>query len=172
MNFSSKGWTNFVWLVLIIITALLEATWLQKISIQQVVPNLVLVLVVYFSITEGAERGMYTGFIGGIFQDVAANTGVGHHVICLVIIGYIVGRMAARLTTDNPYVKTMTVLFATIVHEILYVVIEYIQKVDIEAMYTMSYGIMPSAFYTACVTPIIFYILLRIRGDNHHGVNS
>jgi rod shape-determining protein MreD len=171
MNQPITLWSNLVWLVLIVVSALLEATWLQAISIQEVVPDIVLILVVYFAITEGAERGMYTGLIGGIFQDVAANTGVGHHVICLVLVGYIVGRMASRLITDNPYVKALTVLFSTIVHEIFYVMIEYVQKVDLEAMYTMSYAIPHRACYTAIVTPIVFYLLLRIRGERYQGVN-
>ena len=169
MSKASTWGANTVWLIIIIMAALLEATWLQSLSIQKVVPDVVLVLVVYFAISESAERGMYTGLIGGIFQDVAANTGVGHHVICLVIVGYIVGRMAARLITDNPYVKAMTVLMATIVHGILYLMIEYVQKVDLEAMYMASYAIMPRAFYTACITPFVFYFLYRIRGDRYHG---
>ncbi len=169
MNTSSGFWSNFVWLFIIIVAVLFEATWLQALSIQQVIPDIVLMLTVYFSITEGAERGMYTGFVGGIFQDVAANTGVGHHALCLVLIAYVIGRMATRLITNNPYVKTMTVLLASIVQGILYLMIEYVQKVDLESMYTMSYAIMPRAFYTACVTPIIFYVLLRVRGESISG---
>ena len=120
-------------------------------------------LVVYFSISEGTERGMYTGVLGGIFQDVAGNTGIGHHVLCLVCVGYIVGRMASRLITDNPYVKTVTVFVASIVHGLLYLAIEYVQKVDMSAVYTMSYSIIPHAFYTALVTPLVFLILGRLR---------
>ena len=170
MKISHTWWRNVVWLFIIIIAALLEAKWPQLLRIQQVVPDIVLVIVVYFSITEGAQQGMYTGLIGGIFQDVAANTGVGHHVLCLVLVGYVVGRMAARLITDNPYVKTMTVFLATIVHGILYLMIEYVQKVDIDAMYMMFWAIPPRAFYTALLTPIVFYILVRIRGESMVGV--
>jgi rod shape-determining protein MreD len=152
-----------LWIVLVIGLALLEATWLQAISIQRVVPDLMLVLVVYFAIAEGTERGLYTGLVGGIFQDVSGNTAVGHHVLCLIVVAFIVGRMANRLITDNPYVKTVTVLIASILHGVLYLAIEYVQKVDASAIYSMSFSIMPQAFYTACVTPIIFYLIARIR---------
>ena len=64
-----------IWAIVVIGLALLEATWLPVISIQRVVPNLMLVLVVYFAITEGTERGMYTGLIGGIFQTSASGRG-------------------------------------------------------------------------------------------------
>ena len=154
---------NSVWVFTVIVAALLEATWPQMLSIQRVVPDFVIVLVVYFSITEGTERGMYTGVLGGIFQDVAGNTGIGHHVLCLVIVGYIVGRMARRLITDNPYVKTVTVLVASLVHGVLYLAVEYVQKVDMNTVVTMTYSIIPHTFYTALVTPIIFLIMGWIR---------
>lgn len=158
-----------VWAAVVIVAALLEATWLPLISIQHVTPDLLLVMVVYFAITEGAERGMYTGLLGGIFQDASTNTTVGHHVLCLVVVGFVVGNMANRLITDNPYVKTVTVLVASIAHGILYVLIEYVQTVDAEAVYTMSLSIMPQAFYTAVVTPIVFYLIELVRPQAIHG---
>ena len=154
---------NLIWAGMVIVAALVEATWPQALSIQRVVPDLLVVLVVYFSITEGAERGMYTGVLGGIFQDVAGNTGIGHHVLGLFVIGYIVGRMASRLITDNPYVKTVTVLAAAVVHGVLYLVVEYVQKVDMNVVYMMAYSIIPHAFYTALVTPFVFLIAGRLR---------
>ena len=157
---------------MVVIAALLEATWPQMLSIQRVVPDFVIVLVVYFSITEGTERGMYTGVLGGIFQDVAGNTGIGHHVLCLVILGYIVGRMARRLITDNPYVKTVTVLVASLVHGVLYLAVEYVQKVDMNTVVTMSYSIVPHTFYTALVTPLVFLIMGRIRSAPLQGTRA
>lgn len=154
---------NLPWIMIIIAAALVETTMLPAISIQRVVPDLILILVVYFSIAEGSERGMFTGLIGGILQDVSANTGVGHHALCLIIVGYVTGRMASRLITDNPYVKVITVLGASVIHGFIYLSIEYIQKVDADAVLTMSYSIMPQAFYTAIFTPPVFIIVSRIR---------
>jgi len=151
------------WIVVVVAAALIETTMLPAISIQRVVPDLVLISVVYFSIVEGSERGMFTGLLGGILQDVFANTGVGHHVLCLVVVGYVVGRMASRLITDNPYVKVMTVFGASVVHGFVYLAIEYIQKVDAEAAVMMTYSIMPQAFYTAAFTPVIFFLVGRVR---------
>jgi rod shape-determining protein MreD len=163
-------WQNSAWVLIVIAASVLEATWPQFLSIQRVVPDLVVVLVVYFSIMESAERGMYTGVLGGIFQDVASNTGIGHHVLCLVTVGYIIGRMASRLITDNPYVKVVTVLLASILHSLLFLAIEYVQKVDLNAVYTSSYSIIPHAFYTALVTPLVFLFLSRVRSMPVQGV--
>ena len=155
--------THGPWILIVIAAGLIETTMLPTIRIQGVVPDLILILVVYFAIAEGSERGMYTGLLGGILQDVFANTGVGHHVLCLVVVGFVVGRMASRLITDNPAVKVMTVLAASIIHGFLYLAIEYIQKVDADAAVMMSYSIMPQAFYTAVITPVVFFLVARIR---------
>jgi rod shape-determining protein MreD len=160
---------NSVWAAMVIAAALLEATWPQALSLQRVVPDLIVVLVVYFSIAEGAERGMYTGVLGGMFQDVAGNTGIGHHILCLVIIAYVVGRMASRLITENPYVKTVTVLLASMVHGILYLAVEYVQKVDMNALKMMSFSIVPQACFTALLTPFVFLLVSRLRSTPIQG---
>ena len=152
-----------IWVGAVLIIALVEASWLGAISIRGVVPDLVLVMVVYFAITEGEEIAMYTGVLGGMFQDVAANTVLGQHILCLVVIGFCIGRISKRLVTDNPYVRALTVLLASVVQGILFISLEYIQQVNSSAVYSMSISVMPKAFYTAMATPFIFYIVMRIR---------
>lgn len=154
---------NFFWAVLVIATALIEATWLQAIRVQGVVPNLVLLLVVFYAVSESEIRAMFTGLLGGIFQDVAADTGLGHHVLCLVLVGFFVGRVGNRLITDNPAVKAALVFFAILLHDFIYITIDYIQHVDSSAAYTMAIGMVPRAFYTALLTPIVFFVMSRTR---------
>jgi rod shape-determining protein MreD len=154
---------KIIWAGAVLIIALIEASWLSMISIQGVVPDLVLIMVVYFAITEGEELAMYTGVLGGMFQDVAANTVLGQHILCLVIIGYCIGRGAQRLVTDNPYVRALTVLIASVVQGMFFISLEYIQQVDSSAVFSMSLSVMPKAFYTALATPLIFYVVMRIR---------
>ena len=151
------------WSILVIAAALLEATWLRGLSIQGVVPDLVLVLVVWFAIEEGEERAMYAGVLGGIIQDAAANTALGQHVLCLIIVGFILGRLSQRLITDNPYVKALAVLLASLVHGVLFIAIDYVQKPDVNAIYTMSFSLLPRAFYTAFSTPFVFYLAALTR---------
>ena len=151
------------WSILVVAAALLEATWLRGLSIQGVVPDLVLVLVVWFAIEEGDERAMYAGLLGGVVQDAAANTALGQHVLCLIIIGFVLGRLSQRLITDNPYIKAVAVFVAALLHGIIFIMIDYVQKVDMDALYMMSFSLLPKAFYTAFVTPFVFVIVSRTR---------
>lgn len=151
--------TNILWAILVVITALIEAIWPYTLRIQAVVPQLVLLLVVYFAITEGEERAMFTGLLGGIFKDVAADAALGHHVLCLVVVGYFVGAMSKRLITDNPAVKAGAVFCASVTHSILYIAVDYIQRADAGNVYALFATVFPQAFYTALMTPILFLML-------------
>ena len=153
---------NILWLVIIIATALTQATLLETVRVAGVVPDLILLLVVYFAIAFGEERAMYTGVVGGLFQDVANTTSIGHNVLCYVIVAYATGRIANRLVTENPAVKTGLVLCAALVHGLLHSALLYAAQPQLANVGDIVARIVPSAFYTAIATPLIFYVLDRI----------
>ena len=151
--------TNILWAILVVVTVLIEARWPYTLRIQGVVPQLVLVLVVYFGITEGEERAMFTGLLGGIFKDVAADAALGHYVLCLVVVGYLVGTASRRLITDNPAVKAGVVFSATVLYGLVYIALDYIQRADAANVYALLATVFPQAFYTALLTPVLFFVL-------------
>lgn len=149
------------WLVVTIVAALLESTWLEAVSVQDVLPDLTLLLVVYFALQAGEERAMFTGVLGGIMKDVAGNARLGHHVLALVIVGYVAGRLSKRLVTDHPAVKAGLVFVASLVYGLVYVTVQYVQEPSISATYLVLTSVIPTAFYTALVTPLAFFLLDR-----------
>lgn len=154
---------NIPWFLLVVSVALIESTWLGAVRLQGVLPDLVLLLVIYFAVIDSQERAMFTGLVGGVFQDVAGDTGLGHHVLCLVVVGYLTGRVVERLITDHPAVKGGLVFVASILHGIIFLAIEYVQNPAMNATFTMMASTIPRAFYTALVTPILFFAFDRIR---------
>lgn len=152
---------NVLWAVIVIAAALIQTTWLDAIRLQGVLPDLTLLLVIYFALSEGEERAMFTGLLGGVYQDVAGNAILGHHIVCHVIMGYVVGRVAQRLITEHPAVKVGVVLCAGVLDGILYTGIQYVQTPEMQAFHTILVTVLPSAFYTAMVTPVVFFMLAR-----------
>lgn len=150
---------NGLWLVAVIGTTLLQTTWPDFLKIQEAVPDLTLLLVVFFGIIEGEERAMFTGLIGGIYQDVASNAVLGHHVVCLVVVGYVVGRISVRLITEHPAIKAGLAFAAGLAQGVMFTFIQYIQQPDISATFQIVTSVVPCAFYTAILTPILFLVL-------------
>ena len=163
---------NILWAVIVVATALVQTTWLDAIRLQGVLPDLTLLLVVYFAIADGEERAMFTGVLGGLYQDVAGNAVLGHHIVCHVIVGYVAGRVAQRLITEHPAVKVGLVLCAGVLRGVLFTCIQYVQTPDMSAIHTILATVLPGAFYTALVTPIVFVVLarsFRLQGEPVQG---
>lgn len=152
---------NLYWAIAVMVAALVETTWLKAISVMDVTPNLTLLLVIYFAMADGEERAMFTGAMGGLFQDVARSTVLGHHVLCLVLVGYASGRIATRLVTEHPAVKAGLVFCASIVYGLLAILVQYVQTPDLAAMHNIVARVVPGAFYTALFTPVLFFLLDR-----------
>lgn len=156
---------NLLWLGTVIVLALVQTTWPDFLTLQGRTPDLTLILVVYFAIREGEERAMFTGALGGIYQDVASKVDLGHNILCLVLIAYGVGRLSTRLVTEHPAVKAGLVFLACVAQGILYTVILYVQEPSTPVIGNILTVVVPSAFYTALITPFVFFGLTRIFGS-------
>lgn len=157
-----KARKNVLWLVIVVLMALVQSTWPDALKIQGVTPDLTLLLVIFFAMLDGEERAMFTGVLGGVYQDVASEAVLGHHVLCLVIVGFVAGRLSTRLITDHPIMIMVLVFGAGLLHGSIYTSIAYVQRPDISVLYTIGVATVPAAFYTAFVTPFVYFGLGRI----------
>jgi rod shape-determining protein MreD len=153
---------NLIWAILIIATALIQTTWLEKeqIKVLGVSPNLVLLLVIYFAVMEGEERAMFTGVLGGLFQDVGSGSVIGHHILCYVVVGFVTGRIAVRLITQHPAVKVGLVVMAGVLNGLLFVMIQAVQRIP--GVISTAKSVVPATLYTALLTPIVFFLMDRL----------
>lgn len=150
------------WFASIIVAALLQTNWPELLKLQEVSPDIVLVLVVYFAIAYGEERAMMTALIGGVYLDVAVNTTLGHHVFCYVLIGFFCGRLSTRLITEHEAIKAGLVLLASFSHGVLFIAIQYVQQPHRGMLFPILSIGAPVAFYSAIITPLVFLAVERI----------
>jgi rod shape-determining protein MreD len=150
---------NVKWVMVSALAALLQSTWPDVLKLQDVLPEFALIVTAWFAITEGEERAMFTGVIGGLYLDVAGNTLLGHNVLCLVVAAFVTARISVRLITEHPAVKVALVFTAAVLHGILFTAILYVQKPDIGFLYRLISTVTPSCFYTALVSPLVFFLL-------------
>ena len=163
---------NALWVIVVIGAALIQSTLLDAIKIQGVQPDLIVLMVVYFALTEGEERAMFTGALGGVYQDVAGDAVLGHHILCNVIVGYATGKLATRLIVEHPAVKAGLVFCAGLVHGLTFTAIQYMQNPGMSAIYTVATSAIPGAFYTALCTPVVFLLLAWMFHRERQGIQE
>lgn len=153
---------NLWWFACVLAAALIQTNWPEVLRLQEVSPDVVLILVVYFGIAYGEEHAMLTGLVGGLYQDAAINTTLGHHVLCYVLVAYLVGRLSTRLITEHAAIKAGLVFSAGLVHGILFVAIQYVQQPQRGILLPILGTVAPVAFYSALITPLVFMMVDRL----------
>jgi rod shape-determining protein MreD len=83
------------------IALVLQLSVFPHFSVQGVVPDLVLLVVVATALRHGSEVGIATGFAGGLLLDLVppADHVAGRWALALMVVGYVAGRLA---TTGSP----------------------------------------------------------------------
>jgi rod shape-determining protein MreD len=74
------------------VAAVLQSVVIERINILGGRPDLVLLLVVAWSIIRGAEEGALWGFVGGVFCDLLSGSGIGLWTLSLTAVGLLVGQ--------------------------------------------------------------------------------
>lgn len=151
-----------VWFAVVVFAALLQGTWLEAITVRGVLPDLILLITVFAAIYYGETSAMLVGAFGGVLNDVARNTTLGHHVLCLVLVGYAGGRLATRLVTHHPAVQAGLVFLASLAYGLCFQLVDYMQDPHSGVLQHIVSNVVPASFYTAVVTPIVFLLLARL----------
>ncbi len=150
---------HILWILAILVLVIFQITWPGTLKIEGTVPNLPLIAIIYIALHYGEERAMIASIFAGLYLDVAANSSLGLHILCLVVPGFIFGRISARLISLHPAIKATLVFLATIMYGIIFNVISYFQNPYTNFLFTLIADTIPQAFYTAILTPIVFWLV-------------
>lgn len=106
---------------LLFITALvLQSTIFTVIPIFGAYPELVLLIVIVFSLINGGAVGAKLGFAGGLLQDVVFGRFIGLNAVIMMGVGYGAGVLSQRLYKENYVVPFLSVALGTWAAQLLY----------------------------------------------------
>jgi rod shape-determining protein MreD len=77
---------------ILLIAAVVQSAWLEGVQILGGRPDLVLLLVVTWSIIRGAKEGVVWGFVGGICYDLLSGGSFGLWTLSLTVVGFLSGQ--------------------------------------------------------------------------------
>ncbi len=88
--------------LVVVIALVLQVSVFSALSVNGVVPNLVLLVVVAAALARGPQFAVVLGFLGGLAVDLAppADHIAGRWALALVVVGYLVGRVRQDAATS------------------------------------------------------------------------
>ena len=140
--------------------ALIQLTVIPFIAIQEVVPNLILIAVVYFSISNGQIFGTITGASYGLLFDLISGNLVGSHMLSKTVAGFVAGYFSGETRREKylyTYSFTLVVLLSALADAMIF---SFFSVIDFNTNFLMAlfnHALLPS-IYTSIVSILVVVI--------------
>ncbi|MDI9509215.1 MAG: rod shape-determining protein MreD [Bacillota bacterium] len=147
----------------IIICFILQSSLYPFISLADVMPNLLLIVVVSNSYMRGRMTGMLIGFFSGILIDIQFGQVIGLYAMFMLLIGYLVGFANKIYSHDDFTLPLLFISVANFVYQFLYYVFEFLLRGKLNFLYYLKAIIIPEIIYTLVVSVILYKLLHMIN---------
>jgi len=150
----------FIPLFVFIPVVLIQFTIIPFISIQEFVPNLVLIAVVYFSIANGQIFGTVTGASYGLVFDLISGNLVGSNMLSKTVAGFMAGYFSGETRREKylyTYSFTLVVLICALIDSTIF---SFFSVIDFNTNFLQSlftHALLPS-IYTSVVSILVVVI--------------
>lgn len=131
-------------------------------------PDFVLVLVVFYAIFCGHERGGLMGVALGLMEDLMTGRFIGVNAICKGLIGYGIGFSRHHLMKNNFVIPILMVFMATFVNAILYGSFSVLIGSHLH-FGRLLLATVPNVIYNICFAPVFyagFYHFFKSESDD------
>lgn len=154
---------NGYWLVAMIVgNFILQSTIFQYFRIGGILPNTALLIVVTMSILYGRKKGVATGVLAGLLQDLFFGKAIGINVLIYASIGYIIGGVENKVFKDNYITPFLFIVTATIYYHSIYFVFMHFLRQSVSYISVLKSVVMVEIIYNLIIG-IIFYRLMYKR---------
>ena len=149
------------YILLLGLAFVLQATWLDFVSVSALKPDLILLIITVIALREGHILATLLGFSIGLLQDAYAPADFGLNALLKCTAGFAVGHGRSRVVSDNLQVQVALIFFTVLLHDLLYYAItDAISLVEVPYFW-IRYGI-GRAIYTGLLGALA-YALLPLR---------
>jgi rod shape-determining protein MreD len=135
----------------------------QLISLQGIVPDLLLIWLIYIAIKDGQVTGTIWGFAIGLMFDLSTGTFVGLAAMTKTIAGFTAGYFYGENKFElilGSYRFVLIVLFVSLIHSIIYFVL-FTRGSDIRLLKAIFQIGLATSFYTSAVSLLPMFIFGR-----------
>ncbi len=147
------------------ISIVLQDTVFNVISVAEGKPDFVLILVVFFALFHGHVKGGILGMVFGLMEDLMTGRFIGLNAICKGLTGFIIGLFSERLYKNNFFIPVVTVVVATFMHSILYLICGFAIGLNLEGFRKIMVSIS-DAVYNIVFSPFFYAAFYYFHTSN------
>ena len=107
-------------ILLLVLAYILQTTWVYGISVADLRPNLVILILLLIALQSGSFEATILGFLIGFIQDLNVPEELGLNALVNSLVVFGVGWLRLHITGDNLKVQVVVILAGALVHNLLY----------------------------------------------------
>lgn len=151
--------------VIAIVIAYLQMLLLDLIAIENVTPDLLIILIIWITIYEGKLHGIFSGFFIGLIFDILSFDLIGTNALAKTFVGFVASSFYHKEREQlipGTYKFPLIVLLSSFIHNLIY----YFFYINVSELvfweFFLKYGIA-SSFYTSVFSLFVMFFNLRKR---------
>ncbi len=139
--------------------AIVQSTAMPRLAIMGVKPDLMLLVVMSWSLLRGGEEGLVWAFIGGLALDILSGAPFGASTLALMAVSFLSGLGEVRIFRTHIVLPLLTALFATLVYDVLFLLLLQMSGWPVAWLDNLVKVILPSALLNVALSPLVYQAL-------------
>jgi rod shape-determining protein MreD len=149
----------YVTILLLIAIVILQTTAMPHLTILGVKPDLMLLMVISWSLLKGAKEGMIWALVGGIGLDLLSGAPFGTSTVALVALSWVAGLGELRVFRTHIALPLAATLIATLAYDLFFLVLLDIRGCSIAWTNSLVKVVLPSTLFNVLLSPFVYKAL-------------
>jgi rod shape-determining protein MreD len=154
--------SRFLFALLLLTSALMQASFLRAIDGLPVVPNVALVLLLVWSASHSVEEGLIWAFALGLWLDMLTLDPLGIHAIPLMLVALAGWAVRGRLFRSGAILPIAAVLLVTVGSGMVMLVLDVLRGERVMLLPQMRLLLL-MALLNALIVPLVYLVVLIIE---------
>jgi rod shape-determining protein MreD len=151
-----------IWGAVLAAAYILQTAFLPLLNFHGIGVDLLLLLVVSFSLLEGQRLGGLLGFMAGLLQDLASGTFLGTNTLSKMLIGYVFGLASQRVFKEKFFLPILSSLVATVLNYFVLALLVVLLGYRFNLLQHLQMVLLPMLFYNMIAAFPVHLFVCRI----------
>jgi rod shape-determining protein MreD len=148
---------------IIVVALLIQLTLINSITILGVKPDLIMIVVVVFSLLKGGKEGTISGFASGLLQDIFSTGLLGINALAKTVIGFTCGIFKEKIFYEHILFLIPVITFvASFMQSILMFLLLRSFGIEYGLAWSIKQIALPEALYSSLLSPFIFLAINKL----------
>jgi rod shape-determining protein MreD len=139
------------------------------ISLADIMPNLILILVVSNAYMQGQMTGLLLGLFSGLLVDLMSGSYIiGIYALIYMLIGYCIGHTNKYYSNDDYTFPIIIIAISDLGFGFLFYIFEFLLRGRLNFLFYLKRLILPEIIYTVVVSIFLYKLLHMIHNRLEH----